>query len=487
MNRDADLRSLPSHTKDFRRRITIGFAFVVFLAATVGIASLAALWSVIAAKDHVISEYAHDLELTRELELASEQNASSSRAFLLTGDPRYLGKARQARRRFTTTAEDLKATTPLPAEARFLSHVIEAADAHQAALDQAISAERTNGNAGQVADLFEEKVRPKREALQVALGDFVREKERLLTDMAILSRNDARSTTLLVAALGGVAALMATVLFYFSTRTLRQLARAEAEIRDLNEHLEKKVRERTREIEGFAYTVAHDLRAPLRAMAGFSDLLVEEYAQELDDFGRDQLRRIRKAAVRMDDLIQGILSLARLSYQSFQRVPVDLPEIVREVVELRKKEILSSGANVEIQASPVRALADPSLLLLTVDHLLANALKFVTPGVPPHILIQVEAQGSSARLSVQDNGIGIAPEYHERVFGVFERLHPYEAYPGVGLGLALVRRAVERMGGVVGVQANTEGGATFWIELDPAGGRGTPRLLPSSSGGAAHS
>ncbi len=491
MNRDAkssnspdpDSRTLPSHTRDFRRRIIVGFAFVVILGATIGIASLVALRSVIAAKDLVISEYAHDLELTRDLELASERNASSSRAFLLTGDPRYLEKAREARGRFTATAEGLKATTTLPVEAHLLAQVVDAAAAHQAALDEAISAERVKGNAVQVADLFEAEVRPKREALQIALGEFVHEKERLLTDTVTRSRNDVRETMLFIAALGSVAAVIASLLFFFSMRTLRQLARAEVEIRDLNEHLEKRVQERTREIEGFAYTVAHDLRAPLRAMAGFSDIIADESGQALGDSARESLRRIRRAALRMDELIQGILSLARLSYQSFRRISVDLSEIVREVVEVRNKEILEAGALVELQASTVRALGDPSLLVLTMDHLLTNALKFVSPGVKPHILIQIEAQGTSARVSVRDNGIGISPGYHKRVFGVFERLHPNDAFPGVGVGLALVQRAVQRMGGVVGVEANPEGGATFWIELDvAAAAEGTPQLLPSSSG-----
>jgi signal transduction histidine kinase len=296
------------------------------------------------------------------------------------------------------------------------------------------------------------------------------------------SRNDARETMLFIAALGSVAVVMASLLFYVSMRTLRQSARAEVDIRDLNEHLEKRVRERTREIEGFAYTVAHDLRAPLRAMAGFSDIIADESGQALGDSGRESLRRIRRAALRMDELIQGILSLARLSYQSFIRIPVDLSEIVREVVDLRNKEILEAGARVEIRASAVRALGDPSLLVLTMDHLLANALKFVSPGVKPHVFIQVEARGTSARVSVRDHGIGVPPEYHKRVFGVFERLHPNEAFPGVGVGLALVQRAVERMGGVVGVEANLEGGATFWIELDvAAAAEGTPPLLHSSS------
>jgi len=186
----------------------------------------------------------------------------------------------------------------------------------------------------------------------------------------------------------------------------------------------------------------------------------------------------------MDELIQGILSLARLSYQSFTLVPLDLSEACRGVVASKQSEILAAGAVVEIQAEPIRALGHPSLLTLGLDHLLANALKFTTPDTPPRIVIRVQSQGQAARISVSDNGIGILPAYHQRVFGVFERLHPPERFPGIGIGLALVRRAAERMGGSVGVEANSEGGATFWIELGVAvATQEMPRLLPAGSPG----
>jgi signal transduction histidine kinase len=471
-------------TQTFRRRIKIGFALVVILAATITVSSLFALRSVIAAKDQVISEYAHDVTVARELELASEQNASSSRAFLLTGDPQYLEKTRGARERFKARVEELRSTTPLPEEARLLQEVAAAAQAHHAALDHTISAERLHGDPRGIAELFEATVRPKREELKLAVGRLVHEKERLLREAVTRSQIGAGDTMAFVASLGSVAAVLATVLFFLSTRTLTSLAEAEAEICNLNEHLEQRVQERTREIEGFAYTVAHDLRAPLRAMAGFSDILLEESGSRLDQRGQDSLRRIKKAASRMDDLIHGILSLARLSYESFTLVQIDVSEVVREVVSSKQDDILAGGATVDIHADPIRAAAHPSLLALSLDHLLENALKFTSPDVPPHIDIQVQGHGNSVRVSVRDNGIGIPPEYHHRIFGVFERLHPSEGFPGIGIGLALVRRAVGRMGGTVGVQANPDGGATFWIELNLATGADErPYLLPSRSPG----
>jgi len=473
-----------SYTHGFRRRIAVGFAFVVALAAGITVVSVFALRSVIVAKDQVISEYAHDLTLTRELELSSEQNASSSRAFLLTGDARYLDKARAARERFEERAQGLKDSSPLPKERLLLNGVVAAAAAHQASLDQAISAERTRGDLRSIADFFEATVQPRRAALQDALGGLVGEKERLLHEAVSRSKVGATDTMVFVASLGGAAAVLASVLFYLSTRTLSRLARAEAEIRDLNENLEKRVRERTGEIEAFAYSVAHDLRAPLRSMSGFSDILLEESAPRLDEAGKEHLRRIAQSAKRMDDLIQGILSLARLSYKTFTMVPVDPSAIVREVVASREGDIRAARGSVEVRASPGRVIGHPSLIALSLDHLVDNALKFVSRDVPPRILIQVQPREATVRISVSDNGIGIPPEYRHRVFRVFERLHPSEGFPGVGVGLAIVRRAVERMGGIVGVQDGPEGGATFWIDLEMAPSAEDKRsLLPGQSPG----
>jgi len=186
----------------------------------------------------------------------------------------------------------------------------------------------------------------------------------------------------------------------------------------------------------------------------------------------------------MDDLIQGILSLARLSYQPFSLIPVDISAVIQDVVASKQRQILAANARVELETPFVRVLGHPSLLALSFDHLLANALKFVARGISPRILVRVQAQGLSARISIRDNGIGIPSEYRSRVFGVFERLHSTEAFPGVGIGLALVRRALQRMGGVVGVLPNPEGGTTFWFELSvAAAAEAMPDALPVHSSG----
>lgn len=262
------------------------------------------------------------------------------------------------------------------------------------------------------------------------------------------------------------------------TTALQRATAAEREasrkLRDLNEHLEIRVAERTRELEAFSYTVAHDLRAPLRAMAGFSQALLEDYADRpLDAGGQDYARRIADAGIRMDLLIQNLLSYSRIGREPMELESVDLTTLVAGVVERMRPEISRRNAEVETAILPGIVRANPESAARAVSNLLSNALKFVPPGRVPVVRLRSERRGSTLRLWVEDNGIGIAKEYQARIFGVFERLHRREEYAGTGIGLAIVKKAVERMGGSTGVESRPGEGSRFWIELgaapEPAG------------------
>ncbi|HVR86428.1 MAG TPA: ATP-binding protein [Planctomycetota bacterium] len=455
-------------TSDFRRRIKIGFALVGFLAGAISFVSLYSLRSVIESKDQVISDYARNVVLTRDLELAAEQVAASSRAYLLTGDPRYLKQGQTARTLYRTRIELLRSSAVLPEENGLLDQALDAAFAHQQALDEAISAETKAGDPKEVAEFFEATVHPRSKRLREALYRLVSEKDRRVNEAVDRSRRGADLATILVATLGGAAAVLAGALFLASSRTLRRLERAEAEIQNLNEHLEQRVIERTREIEGFAYSIAHDLRSPLRAMAGWGDVVLTDYGSALDETGRDALTRIRKAALRMDDLIGGLLGLARFSYESFPLSPIDVGELLKQTLASVEPEIAARGARIEVESIPVHALAHPFLAKLAIGHLVSNGLKFVAPNVVPHLLLATECRGNRVRIRVTDNGIGIPAQYHARIFGMFERLHPSDAYPGIGVGLTLAQRAAHRMGGSIGVDSVPGNGSVFWIELAAA-------------------
>jgi PAS domain S-box-containing protein len=244
------------------------------------------------------------------------------------------------------------------------------------------------------------------------------------------------------------------------------------ELEELTAELETRVAERTRqlteanaELEAFAHSVAHDLRAPLRVMQGFSKALLEDYGPQLVGDGELFAQRIIAAAERMDRLISDLLGYARLSRTAPRLQPLALDVVIENAVA----EIKSTpeGAHADIRIAPSGALVEANYTLLeqVLTNLLVNACKFVAPGVQPVIAVAAEIRAQTVHVSITDNGIGIAPEHHDRIFNVFERLHGQETYAGTGIGLALVRRALERMGGQVGVESRIGAGTRFWFDI----------------------
>jgi signal transduction histidine kinase len=256
------------------------------------------------------------------------------------------------------------------------------------------------------------------------------------------------------------------------SQDIRNREQAEAEVRRLAAELEQRVEERTAalqeansELESFAYTIAHDLRAPVRNMHSLADALSEDCGEELSPDGQEYTRRIVAAAVRMDTLIQDLLAYARLSREALSPQPVDLDEVVGDVLSQVQGELSERGAVVRVERPLGRVLAHRPTVGQVITNLVGNALKFVDRQKVPEVRIHSERRGPCVRLWVEDRGIGVAPEHRERIFRVFERLHGQEAYPGTGIGLAIVRKGAERMGGSAGVESEPGQGSQFWIEL----------------------
>ena len=263
---------------------------------------------------------------------------------------------------------------------------------------------------------------------------------------------------------------------------------SEEQIRQLAATLERRVQERTRqlseanaELEAFAYSVSHDLRAPLRAMQGFAQALSEDYGDALDAAGRQYTERIVAAAVRMEQLIQDLLGYSRLSRAELTPGPVDLDDVVAEAVALVRADAGRRGAELTVDVGLPVVLAHRSTAVQMVQNLLANAIKFVPPDRAPRVRVYAEDRGgpdgaaATARLWVEDNGIGVAPEHRDRIFRVFERLHgDASGYPGTGVGLAIVRKGAERLGGASGVESGVAEGSRFWIELPRPSREGPP-------------
>jgi PAS domain S-box-containing protein len=257
-------------------------------------------------------------------------------------------------------------------------------------------------------------------------------------------------------------------------RTQEALRRAKEQLAKTNEELERRVDERTAslreaiaQMEEFSYSVPHDLRSPVRAMHGYAKAAIEDYGDRLDAHGREYLERIIRGSTRMDRLIQDILTYSRIARCEIQVQPVSLQKLVPEIIQ-QYPEMHVPRAEVIIRDQLPSVLAHEPSLAQAISNLLSNGVKFVASGSIPRLQIWAEMRQDKVRLWIEDNGIGIKPEYQSRLFGMFERVHPDKQYSGTGIGLAIVRKAVERMGGQAGVASDGITGSSFWIELPAA-------------------
>lgn len=237
--------------------------------------------------------------------------------------------------------------------------------------------------------------------------------------------------------------------------------------RDITEKkkTEEALHETNTELESFSYTVSHDLRAPLRAMQGFADALLKDYAEELDDLAKDYANRIVHSAKRMDTLIQDLLIYSRLTRAELPLKALSLDGVLSDAMSQLESEVEARKADIK-SASPLgTVLGHQATLVQVVVNLIGNGIKFVAPETRPVVSLRTEVHDEVVRLWIEDNGIGIPEEYHARIFRVFERLHGVDDYPGTGVGLAIVRKGVERMGGRIGLVSSPGAGSKFWIEL----------------------
>jgi PAS domain S-box-containing protein len=259
--------------------------------------------------------------------------------------------------------------------------------------------------------------------------------------------------------------------------------KAEELLQSQAQHLEELVRARTErlqevvlELESFSYTIAHDLRGPLRAMNGFASALLEEYAPRLDNTARDYLKRITGAAHRMDRLICDVLDYSKITRQNYQAEPVDLDPLIDGILETYPA-LQGEHGKIQVERPLPVVMGSAPLLVQCFSNLVGNAVKFVPAGRRPEVRVWSEPrENARVRLWVEDNGIGIPREDLPRIFGLFQRLD--KTFEGTGIGLAIVSRAVERMGGTLGVESKPGEGSRFWLELPtaPARSAALPRM-----------
>ncbi|MBD2021280.1 PAS domain S-box protein [Leptolyngbya sp. FACHB-36] len=256
-----------------------------------------------------------------------------------------------------------------------------------------------------------------------------------------------------------------------------QQTRLREQLQSYTEELEQRVAERTAALqeaieglEAFNYSASHDLRAPLRAMQGLSQALLEDYGSELDSTARLYAQEITNSAQQADQLVNDLLSYGRLSQADIAIQPLNLTLLVADVLTQIQDELHRCNAEVVVDQPLPEVLGHRTTLAQALLNLITNAVKFVPTHQHPQVRIWADSRDRLVRLWVEDNGIGIHPQYHDRIFQAFERLHTTEAYPGTGVGLAIVRKGIERMGGRVGVESELGQGSRFWVELRKANG-----------------
>ncbi|HEX8873229.1 MAG TPA: PAS domain S-box protein [Nitrosospira sp.] len=243
---------------------------------------------------------------------------------------------------------------------------------------------------------------------------------------------------------------------------------AEAALRGAKMDLESRVEERTarlaaksKELENFCYSVSHDLKAPLRGIDGYSRLLLESYHECLDEEGRSFLQNIRTATKHMSCLIEDLLAYSKLERRKLSTVAVELSSFVSNLLCQCRTE----GVSVTVQVGPHSVKGDPDGLAIALRNLIDNAIKFSQFNPERKIEILARAEGGHCIISVRDNGIGFDMRFYDKIFEIFQRLHHAEEYPGTGIGLAMVHKAMERMGGRVWAESSLGAGAVFYLQL----------------------
>lgn len=262
----------------------------------------------------------------------------------------------------------------------------------------------------------------------------------------------------------------------------KQIRLAEEELRrkevlaEMNLMLEQKVADRTaslretnEELKAFAHSVSHDLRAPLRAMEGFAVALSEDFGESLGSTGTKYIGYIVESAKRMDDLVNGLLEYSRLGREKIVISRVSLNRAVPEALQRLEVPIRECQARIDIPDSLPVVMAHHGTVVQILQNLISNAIKFVPEGATPHVELSVDRHDEMVRVTIKDNGIGISAEYHEKIFAVFERLHGRESYQGTGIGLAIVSRSCNRLGGRCGLNSEPGNGSSFWFELPAQG------------------
>lgn len=440
--------------------------FTVFIIA--GIATSRSLNGLIQTIQDIAETQTHLRELDR-LMIGLLNAESGQRGFLVTGHDDYLDSYFQGTKDYEEARRDLRDWVhDNPQYAEAFGIIEDTAKVKLTELGESIVWRRAQGLAAAqrvvVTDVGRMAMVTIRDRIQFIKDDQLK----VLLKQKDENRRQVTSTITSITVGSLLATLLLLTCLNLYVRNSLQRSEVEDEVRHLNSTLEGKLHEIevvNKELESFSYSVSHDLRAPLRAMAGFSNILIEDYEDKLDDAGRAYLRRIIAASDRMSRLIDGILDLSRISRRQVLREDVRLSELAEQIIaEMRATE---PARDVEVLIEPnLVARGDNDLVGSILQNLLANAWKFTSKKPSAHITFgAIEKKGKQV-FFVRDDGAGFDMAYIEKLFGTFQRLHTEEDFKGTGVGLATVRRIAHLHGGEVWAEGAVGQGATFYFTLE---------------------
>ena len=454
------------------RRLTIG----VFLAALLLLAAIAAasyISVLVTAEHNRWVDHTYQVILsTDKLLLDQQEGAANQRGYLLTGNPEFLGRYQLARDKIAGDIQvlaDLTADNPVQ-QARMGTLRTLSLERLQH-LDQLVGKDASGRAVLNVDGITEvESSRKAMDAIRVLIGAVIQEERNLLAERSDQVESSRRWVLLIIVA-GNVlslGALLACLLLL--NRQIRDRRAAEMDVRSLNETLTDRARQlelANSELEGFSYSISHDLRSPLRAIDGFSQLLQKRFEPVLDAEGMRLLGVVRDSSKRMGALIEDLLEFSRLGRKPLDSTLVEMEPLARECLA-EALEQADRKPHVTFNRLPA-CWGDRALLKQVWANLIGNAVKYSSHTAAPRIEISGLEDGDECVYTVSDNGAGFDMQYYAKLFGVFQRLHGMEEFSGTGVGLAIVMRIVTKHRGRVWAEAEVNRGATFHFSIPHEG------------------
>ncbi|HYD79709.1 MAG TPA: CHASE3 domain-containing protein [Paucimonas sp.] len=393
---------------------------------------------------------------------------SSARIFIISGTPKLLREFEFYSSELDNELDALRRlVADSPQQARNFSSLRTLIDTHLAFIHSGISLRRTDRAANAIAHVASEEGIRLMDNVRAGIAIMRDAEESLLQARSAAVERHTQNTKLLIV-FGSCGAYLMMSGAYFLLRSETQRRRqADRALHDANEELHRHANQleaTNKELESFSYSISHDLRIPLRAIAGYTGMLEEDYGNRLDDEGRRLLKVIGDNSKRMGDLINDLLAFSRLGRKEIAAVEVDMTSLAAAAAEEVGRAEGRAPTQLIIENMPP-AWGDRALLHQVWTNLISNAFKYSADRKPSIVRIEAEAAEQETIYRIRDNGVGFDMRYYDKLFGVFQRLHSAEEFPGTGVGLAIVQRIVVRHGGRVWAQSEAGKGATFHFSL----------------------